>query len=770
MSNKRFLGTKEIPREQIVTRPTLFQNRDEDYSKESVEKIVREGFDKSREPIEVWYDADSDKYVVISGHSRWEASKRLFEAGDYELAEMPVKIFNGTLEEAISYTTLESNRLSTSEGLKGDLRAYKKAVEGGCNKDCLRGIFKKDSVITKLQDLQYLNEKGQFLNALASDQYAQYPSLENYARWTGELRRFYEQLTDKHENEIFDYIYLKGGRKGLERKEDFKKVIEKVVSSFTFDKNKPLNLANFRNKSVYEMNAEQQVSEIEKEIKDLESRNNYLDGLIAKFEERKDTKNVEKYKTEYNRNNDIIRTKKLSIGKIQDAAKQANKGALDLFASEAPEPPKQSSFNTPVKMQVTPFKNEPKQEKAEEKTKLTPTDIKPFDADLAVWDVLFDEWVKPQKEELESENLYSEGIERGLKDEYYESIEQHIRNGGVISLQVYEALPYQQHFDKHYNSRGNKVDKTTTTQKEPMKAESKKEAWEMTKKEWSKKTFFITTDNKANTEGFEFDLTRKQLSEYESIRKQFPKELDAEIAKKMKKPINIWIKKVMQDYHKYSVENALSEGKPVPEEVLSEYPELQPKGKEVKQGNELLEIKEKLNDGESLNPQETSIIEEYAKEGVLRFMAEKGINVNNSGVDKAQKMQKEIAEYIDLNHFGIISFALRSLIKARNSKVIQKEIDDIEKKRLEFGRKPRSSSGAYKRDMDNFSLKLSKLQSEMEEAKIQEGNPKATEPKSDTDYLNKKLKAVNILLEDAEGEEKEYLTKKKKAILILLED
>jgi hypothetical protein len=331
MSKQRFVGTKEIPREDIVIRPSLFQNRDEKYSKESVEKIVREGFDKSREPIEVWYDADSAKYVVISGHSRWEASKRLFEAGDTSLAEMPVKVFNGTLDEAIAYATLESNRLSTSEGLKGDVRAFKKAISGSCNKDCLRGIFKKDSVIAKLQDLQYLNEKGDFLNALASDQYAQYPNLENYARWTGELRRFYTQITDKHENEIFQYLYLNNNRKGLERKEDFKKLIEKTVGSFAFDPKKPLNLANFRNKSVYEMNADQQISEIEREIKDLESRNNYLDSLIAGFEKKKDTKNVEKYKAEYNRNNDIIRSKKLSVGKIQDAAKTANKGNLDLF-------------------------------------------------------------------------------------------------------------------------------------------------------------------------------------------------------------------------------------------------------------------------------------------------------------------------------------------------------------------------------------------------------------------------------------------------------
>jgi hypothetical protein len=59
--------------------------------------------------------------------------------------------------------------------------------------------------------------------------------------------------------------------------------------------------------------------------------------------------------------------------------------------------------------------------------------------------------------------------------------------------------------------------------------------------------FFITIDNKArlfNGKG-EFDLTAGQLAEYDKIRSKYPKELNAEIARKLDKEIRQWQKKIM---------------------------------------------------------------------------------------------------------------------------------------------------------------------------------------------------------------------------------
>jgi hypothetical protein len=48
---KRFSDVKLIPREQITTDPKTFQGRQVKYAQETVNKIVREGFDKSSKKI-----------------------------------------------------------------------------------------------------------------------------------------------------------------------------------------------------------------------------------------------------------------------------------------------------------------------------------------------------------------------------------------------------------------------------------------------------------------------------------------------------------------------------------------------------------------------------------------------------------------------------------------------------------------------------------------------------------------------------------------------
>jgi len=122
---KRFSDVKLIPREQITTDPKTFQGRQVKYAQETVNKIVREGFDKSQEPIIVWFDSIKNKYIVISGHSRWEASEILYKKGDKSLKNMPAKVFLGDKDEAIEYAVLESNRSGTEEGFKSDLKAFK---------------------------------------------------------------------------------------------------------------------------------------------------------------------------------------------------------------------------------------------------------------------------------------------------------------------------------------------------------------------------------------------------------------------------------------------------------------------------------------------------------------------------------------------------------------------------------------------------------------------------------------------------------------------
>lgn len=285
-SKQRFSAIKEIPRSQITTMPELFQGRQTAYSEETVEKILSEGYDKSNEPIIVWFNSENEKYVVISGHSRWEASKRLYEKGDESLETMPVKEFIGDKEEAVSYAVLESNRASTSEGFLSDLNAVKKMMNDGYNKSEMAKYIKPDSYLEKLINYTYLNPNGQFVDYLSQPAKHSVPYLERNANWVGQLRKqFGSKLTNSHEKEIFDYFY-KENKKGLFiKKEDFVNMINGRVMSLDWNENKPLNLKNAVYTSPLISPVKELIKQVDSEINEYNSDINKKRILIARAKE-----------------------------------------------------------------------------------------------------------------------------------------------------------------------------------------------------------------------------------------------------------------------------------------------------------------------------------------------------------------------------------------------------------------------------------------------------------------------------------------------------
>lgn len=268
----RFGPVERVERRRITTAPELFQGRSTRYAQETVDKIVREGFDTSQEPIIVWEGAlsknrpEEKKLIVISGHSRWEASVIAYRSGDHRLAQMPVKRFLGTQEEAINYALLESNRSGTVEGLKSDLRAYKRAAAQGYNRGQLLDLFKPESYLRVLQDLSHLNEAGRFLENLGEASEASYPFLRRNAQWVGTLRKLYPALTDAHEREMFAYLYKDKLRPGT-KKDTFTDLITKKVTKFDFQSGRPLNLENVVATSAVTDPAKERIQELDEQIK-----------------------------------------------------------------------------------------------------------------------------------------------------------------------------------------------------------------------------------------------------------------------------------------------------------------------------------------------------------------------------------------------------------------------------------------------------------------------------------------------------------------------
>jgi hypothetical protein len=264
----RFSSVFDLPRQDIRLDPARFQGRQGEYSEETVNAIVSSGrFDPTVSALVVWKDPDSGKYFLLSGHSRYEAAKRLYESGKQpELTSLPVKeLMNATEEEAVEYATIESNRRGTEEGLISDLKAYRLAVNSGKNATQLKRLFRPDTKLRRLQELSYLNPRGMFIEQLAAPSQQSFPYLERNARWVGDMRRQLPTLTDAHERELFDYLY--GSKKGLNLdKAKFYDLVNNKVNRLDFDPELALNLHDRISPTAYTDPLNEQMRELDKEI------------------------------------------------------------------------------------------------------------------------------------------------------------------------------------------------------------------------------------------------------------------------------------------------------------------------------------------------------------------------------------------------------------------------------------------------------------------------------------------------------------------------
>jgi hypothetical protein len=340
MKINRFSPTKEIDRSEIIVDPQTFQGRQHDYSHDTVRAIVAKGhYDKSGEPIVVWYDQARAKYIVISGHSRFEATRQLYEAGQNDLKTLPVKIFLGNKDEAADYAILESNRGSTQEGLISDLTAYRRALDTGKTRQFLLGIFKPESRLKKLQDLSFLTPKGLFITNLANEGSAvSFPYLERNAQWIGQLRSALPGLTDAHENEIFNHLYVKGAAQKFNKDQLFS-LIDQKVNRIDFDPNQPLNLQNKVSAGAYTDPIVEQIAEKNKELERINKDiTRYRDNIIRARNEGK-PEFIERFEQQISELNRLALKITEEREKLRQQKGQLERTVIDLFSEPAPATP-----------------------------------------------------------------------------------------------------------------------------------------------------------------------------------------------------------------------------------------------------------------------------------------------------------------------------------------------------------------------------------------------------------------------------------------------
>jgi len=288
----------DVQLEEIFINESWFQNRASAFSSRSVENIM-DAVDEQKfkwvnfDPIILWLNPADGKLYILSGHSRTEAFHQLCRQA--KLAEgkgfcaIPAKIIEGISLEEAQRIAMESNTLSTKET---DLEraAYFRRIR---NQEQLT-FQQLKAMATRSEGrnantiiaFSYLAPTGKAWNALEALENGQETSrtvINNVARWIGNARAKYPQLTDRHENELYDWLVLHKGygtsQGQLNSELDFLNRLHSIINRRTefgvFDQERPLNVMNTLSKSPTEATYDAQlaaakadVSRLEKELKE----------------------------------------------------------------------------------------------------------------------------------------------------------------------------------------------------------------------------------------------------------------------------------------------------------------------------------------------------------------------------------------------------------------------------------------------------------------------------------------------------------------------
>lgn len=267
-----------FPVERIFTDVDRFQNREREYSEDTVRRLLTR-FDVNRlDPVVLWEDAKAGQVFMLSGHSRLEAFRRKGET------HIPARFFLGTEQEAIRFSRVDANRLGTPESLLEEIEAYKLDRDGDISrgisplgKELLRDRWKRSPAtgysLSELETFSYLSPKGKFLGVLNTPARKNFPYIENKGKWVGQFRKSFPELRDSHENEAFEYLFSDKVIKIS--KDSFFDTMNRIVARIDFDPSKPLNLAASPSRGV---NARADTAGIMQQIRELEKLQTELRG------------------------------------------------------------------------------------------------------------------------------------------------------------------------------------------------------------------------------------------------------------------------------------------------------------------------------------------------------------------------------------------------------------------------------------------------------------------------------------------------------------
>lgn len=268
------IDVKSIPVNDISTDEARFQGR-EKLDKKRVERIAKNWNDADQDPIHVWRDPKDGKLYVLSGHHRLAAAKH---AGRDKVKTID-RTDDFTESQAVKFATEEANAnraMETSLERASTLRGKR---ERGDSKEDINEFLEREGKNKKyVENLSHLNPNGKVVQSLkqfseSGDRTTQ-KEAERTADWIGEARKNNKNLTDQHENELFDFLMNKDASKRVTTKADFLSKVSSITGGKYFDATKPLNIARYKYGTEGEKEYDRQVSEKKEQIAELQNQIN----------------------------------------------------------------------------------------------------------------------------------------------------------------------------------------------------------------------------------------------------------------------------------------------------------------------------------------------------------------------------------------------------------------------------------------------------------------------------------------------------------------
>lgn len=258
---------EEAPLSDLKTDEVRFQNR-EKLDEERVAYMV-ENFDRKKveeDPIRYWIDPKTKEKFILSGHHRLAVFQKKGEEN------IPAREFKGTEEEAKEFA-LNSNNQSAPETLIARAKLYRAERKKGTPEKEIKKLATREFANKKVvYALSALNPNGKAITNLASLQKVtgkNFDIAKNIATMIGDMRIIYSELTDSHENEIYDYLVKNYDK--FKSDSDFQMAVERQMSRITlmgkFEADKPLN---FGDNSAISQAEKDFTAEWQKELNELE--------------------------------------------------------------------------------------------------------------------------------------------------------------------------------------------------------------------------------------------------------------------------------------------------------------------------------------------------------------------------------------------------------------------------------------------------------------------------------------------------------------------